>query len=97
MVESRKTRETNAKLHFTKDEDLVHNTIFFDNTVCTFYIICNHFFLFSVGWAAFDDFELVADNKDEECAIKPPEAVPHIPSLGDCTFQVFNYKIKEVC
>ena len=42
---------------------------------------------FSVGWAAFDDFELIADIKDEECAIKPPEAVPHVPSLGDCTFQ----------
>ena len=47
------------------------------------------FGFFSVGWAAFDDFELVADDKDEECVIKPPEAVPHIPSLGDCTFQVF--------
>ena len=51
--------------------------------------ICIHFGFFSVGWAAFDDFELVADDNDEECVIKPPEAVPHIPSLGDCTFQVF--------
>ena len=51
---------------------------------------------FSVGWAAFDDFELVADDKDEECVIKPPEAVPHIPSLGDCTFQVIIYKIKRI-
>ena len=49
-------------------------------------LLSKHIF-FSVGWAAFDDFELLADIKDEECAIKPPEAVPHVPSLGDCTFQ----------
>ncbi len=42
---------------------------------------------FDQGWAAFDDFELVTLNQGETCNIYPPEAVPHVPSRGDCTFQ----------
>ena len=41
--------------------------------------------IFSVGWAGFDDYELLPNQ--ENCNIKPPEATPHEPSEGDCIFQ----------
>lgn len=37
------------------------------------------------GWAGFDDFHML--QIQEQCDIRPPEAVPHLPSLGDCIFQ----------
>ena len=40
---------------------------------------------FTVGWAGFDDYELLLNQ--ENCQIRPPEAVPHNPAEGDCTFQ----------
>ena len=51
-------------------------------------------FCFIEGWAAFDDFELTTE---ENCPILPAEAVPHIPSLGDCPFQhgVCDWQVQE--
>ena len=43
---------------------------------------------FLVGWAGFDDYELIPDQ--DNCKLRPPEAVPHEPETGDCYFQHSN-------